>query len=133
MVDRAMAALQGGLARRQRLLHTAGNQPDLRAYTARRAGGPRLEPLPYLLIVVDEFSELLAAGPSSWTSSPPSAGSVAAWACISCSPPSASTKAACAASTATSVRICLRTFSAAESTAVLGVPDATALPPAPAA
>ncbi|HET9557579.1 MAG TPA: FtsK/SpoIIIE domain-containing protein, partial [Actinomycetota bacterium] len=44
MVDRAMAALQGELARRQRLLHLAGNQPDLRAYTARRAADPRLEP-----------------------------------------------------------------------------------------
>jgi S-DNA-T family DNA segregation ATPase FtsK/SpoIIIE len=35
MVDRALAALQGELARRQRLLHLAGNQADLRAYTAR--------------------------------------------------------------------------------------------------
>jgi DNA segregation ATPase FtsK/SpoIIIE, S-DNA-T family len=59
MVDRAMAALQGELARRQRLLHLAGNQPDLRAYTARRA----TDPLPYLLIVVDEFGELLAVRP----------------------------------------------------------------------
>ena len=46
MVDRAMAALRGELARRQRLLHHNGNQPDLRAYTARRALDPRLEPLP---------------------------------------------------------------------------------------
>jgi S-DNA-T family DNA segregation ATPase FtsK/SpoIIIE len=46
MVDRALAALQGELARRQRLLHLAGNQPDLRAYTARRATGLRLEPCP---------------------------------------------------------------------------------------
>jgi S-DNA-T family DNA segregation ATPase FtsK/SpoIIIE len=44
MVDRAMAALQGELARRQRLLHQAGNQPDLRAYAAGRAADPRLEP-----------------------------------------------------------------------------------------
>jgi DNA segregation ATPase FtsK/SpoIIIE, S-DNA-T family len=39
MVDRAMAALQGELARRQRLLHQAGNQPDLRAYAARPTRG----------------------------------------------------------------------------------------------
>jgi S-DNA-T family DNA segregation ATPase FtsK/SpoIIIE len=63
MVDRAMAALQGELARRQRLLHLAGNQPDLPAYTARRAADPRLEPLPHLLVVVDEFGELLAVRP----------------------------------------------------------------------
>jgi DNA segregation ATPase FtsK/SpoIIIE, S-DNA-T family len=63
MVDRAMAALKGELARRRRLLHLAGNQPDLRTYTARREADPRLEPLPHLLIVVDEFGELLAARP----------------------------------------------------------------------
>jgi S-DNA-T family DNA segregation ATPase FtsK/SpoIIIE len=63
MVDRAMAALQGEQARRQRLLRQAGNQPDLRGYTARRALDPSIEPLPDLLIVVDEFGELLTARP----------------------------------------------------------------------
>jgi S-DNA-T family DNA segregation ATPase FtsK/SpoIIIE len=63
MVDRAIAALHGELARRQRLLHQAGNQPDVRAYAARRTADPWLEPLPHLLIVVDEFGELLAARP----------------------------------------------------------------------
>ena len=63
MVGRAMDALQGELTRRQRLLHLAGNLPDLRAYTARRAADPRLDPLPSLLVVVDEFGELLAERP----------------------------------------------------------------------
>jgi DNA segregation ATPase FtsK/SpoIIIE, S-DNA-T family len=63
MVDRARAALQGEQERRQRLLREAGNQPDLRAYAARRAAGADLAPLPHLLVVVDEFGELLDARP----------------------------------------------------------------------
>jgi S-DNA-T family DNA segregation ATPase FtsK/SpoIIIE len=62
-VDRARAALQGEQERRQRLLREAGNQPDLRAYAARRAADPTLPALPHLLVVVDEFGELLDARP----------------------------------------------------------------------
>jgi len=63
MVDRARAALQGEQERRQRLLREAGNLPDLRAYAARRAADPALAALPHLLVVVDEFGELLDARP----------------------------------------------------------------------
>ncbi|HEU4397423.1 MAG TPA: FtsK/SpoIIIE domain-containing protein [Actinomycetota bacterium] len=63
MVDRARAALQGEQERRQRLLREAGNLPDLRAYAARRTADPALAPLPHLLVVVDEFGELLDARP----------------------------------------------------------------------
>jgi S-DNA-T family DNA segregation ATPase FtsK/SpoIIIE len=63
MVDRARAALQGEQERRQRLLREAGNLPDLRAYAARRSADPTLAVLPHLLVVVDEFGELLDARP----------------------------------------------------------------------
>jgi hypothetical protein len=63
MVDRARAALQGEQERRQRLLRAAGNLPDLRAYAARRTADPNLPALPHLLVVVDEFGELLDARP----------------------------------------------------------------------
>jgi DNA segregation ATPase FtsK/SpoIIIE, S-DNA-T family len=63
MVDRARAALQGEQERRQRLLREAGNLPDLRAYAAMRAGDGSLAALPHLLVVVDEFGELLDARP----------------------------------------------------------------------
>ena len=132
MVDRAMAALQGELSRRQRLLHGTGNQPDLRAYAARRALDPRLEPLPHLLIVVDEFGELLAARPEF----------LDLFAAIGRVGRSLGMHLLLASQRLDEgrlrgldshlrYRICLRTFSAAESTAVLGVPDAYHLPPAP--
>jgi S-DNA-T family DNA segregation ATPase FtsK/SpoIIIE len=132
MVDRAMAALQGELSRRQRLLHGNGNQPDLRAYAARRALDPRPEPLPHLLIVVDEFGELLAARPEF----------LDLFAAIGRVGRSLGMHLLLASQRLDEgrlrgldshlrYRICLRTFSAAESTAVLGVPDAYHLPPAP--
>ena len=134
MVDRAMAALQGELSRRQRLLHRNGNRPDLRAYTAGRALDPRLEPLPHLLIVVDEFGELLAARPEF----------LDLFAAIGRVGRSLGMHLLLASQRLDEgrlrgldshlrYRICLRTFSAAESTAVLGVPDAHHLPPAPGA
>jgi S-DNA-T family DNA segregation ATPase FtsK/SpoIIIE len=132
MVDRALAALRGELARRQRLLHRNGNQPDLRAYAARRVADPRLEPLPDLLIVVDEFGELLAARPDF----------LDLFGAIGRVGRSLGMHLLLASQRLDEgrlrgldshlrFRICLRTFSAAESTAVLGVPDAYHLPPAP--
>jgi S-DNA-T family DNA segregation ATPase FtsK/SpoIIIE len=134
MVDRAMAALKGELVRRRRLLHLAGNQPDLRTYTARREADPRLEPLPHLLIVVDEFGELLAARPE-FLDLFIAVGRVGR---------SLGMHLLLASQRLDEgrlhglvghlrYRICLRTFSAAESTAVLGTPDAYHLPPAPGA
>ena len=134
MVDRAMAALQGELARRQRLLHQAGNQPDLRAYAAGRAADPRLEPLPHLLLVVDEFGELLAARPEF----------LELFCAIGRVGRSVGMHLLLASQRLDEgrlrgldshlrYRICLRTFSAAESTAVLGGPDAFHLPPGPGA
>jgi DNA segregation ATPase FtsK/SpoIIIE, S-DNA-T family len=134
MVDRAMAALQGELARRQRLLHREGNQPDLRSYTARRALDPALEPLPHLLLVVDEFGELLTARPEF----------LDLFAAVGRVGRSLGMHLLLASQRLDEgrlrgldshlrFRICLRTFSAAESTAVLGVPDAYHLPAAPGA
>src|SRR5215211_7353000 len=134
MVDRAMAALRGELARRQRLLHHNGNQPDLRAYTARRALDPRLEPLPQLLIVVDEFGELLAARPEF----------LDLFAALGRVGRSLGMHLLLASQrldegrlrgleTHLSYRICLKTFSASESRAVLGVADAHHLPTTPGA
>ncbi|GAA4217833.1 type VII secretion protein EccCa [Actinocatenispora rupis] len=63
LVDRMADALSGELVRRQELLRAAGNYVSQRDYErARRAGEP-LEPLPALLVICDEFSELLSAKP----------------------------------------------------------------------
>jgi DNA segregation ATPase FtsK/SpoIIIE, S-DNA-T family len=61
MVDRARAALHGEQERRQRLLRDAGDLAGIADYQRLRRRDPRLEPLPRLLVVVDEFGELLAA------------------------------------------------------------------------
>jgi DNA segregation ATPase FtsK/SpoIIIE, S-DNA-T family len=63
MVDRMRLALAGELARRQEALRLAGNLGSIAEYQAARADGARLPPLPYLVVVVDEFGELLAAKP----------------------------------------------------------------------
>ena len=132
MVDRALAALQGVLARRQRLLHLAGNQPDLRAYTARRAADPRLEPLPSLLIVVDEFGELLAVRPE-FLDLFGAIGRVGRSLGMHLLLASQRLDEGRLRGLESHLRyrICLRTFSAPDSTAVLGVPDAYHLPAAP--
>src|SRR5205085_12214911 len=63
LVDRMLGALQGELVRRQELLRSAGNYDSQRDYERARAAGVPLAPLPSLLLVVDEFSELLTARP----------------------------------------------------------------------
>lgn len=63
LVDRMQLALSGELARRQEALRLAGNLGSIADYQAARARGELLGPLPYLVVVVDEFGELLAAKP----------------------------------------------------------------------
>jgi S-DNA-T family DNA segregation ATPase FtsK/SpoIIIE len=134
MVDRAMAALQGELVRRQRLLHRNGNLPDLQSYTARRAQDPELEPLPHLLIVVDEFGELLAAHPEFldlFTAIGRVGRSLGMHLLLASQRLDEGRLRGL--DSHLRFRICLRTFSAAESTSVLGIPDAYHLPAAPGA
>jgi DNA segregation ATPase FtsK/SpoIIIE, S-DNA-T family len=63
LVDRMQLALTGELARRQEQLRLAGNLGSIADYQAARARGANLDPLPYLVVVVDEFGELLVAKP----------------------------------------------------------------------
>ncbi len=63
MVERLRLAVQGELTRRQRLLKGAGSVADIRDYRRLQATDARLEPLPYLLLVVDELAELLSHFP----------------------------------------------------------------------
>ncbi len=61
LVERAHASLNGEVVRRQRVLKDAGNLANIGDYNALRATRPDLEPLPHLLIVIDEFGELITA------------------------------------------------------------------------
>ncbi|MBB4688387.1 type VII secretion protein EccCa [Amycolatopsis jiangsuensis] len=63
LVDRMTEAINGELIRRQELLRAAGNFSSLRDYEKARNAGAPLPEVPTLLVVCDEFSELLSARP----------------------------------------------------------------------
>ncbi|NMH95239.1 type VII secretion protein EccCa, partial [Pseudonocardia bannensis] len=132
LVDRMADALAGEITRRQELLRAAGNLAGVADYAAARRARPDLPPLPALLVVVDEFSELLAQRPEL----------IDLLVTIGRLGRSLGLHLLLASQrldegrlrgleSHLSYRIALRTFSAAESRAVLGVPDAHQLPPAP--
>ncbi|MGP3925595.1 type VII secretion protein EccCa [Streptomyces sp. 8N616] len=131
LVDRMQDALQGELVRRQEVLRQSG-YASLRDYEQARAKGVALDPLPTLFVVVDEFSELLAAKPEFMD----------LFVMIGRLGRSLGVHLLLATQrldsgrihhleSHLSYRIALRTFSASESSSVLGVPDAHTLPPTP--
>jgi DNA segregation ATPase FtsK/SpoIIIE, S-DNA-T family len=63
LVERVHASLAGEVQRRQQVLKDAGNLAHVDDYAAARQLRPELEPLPHLLVVIDEFGELLTAKP----------------------------------------------------------------------
>jgi S-DNA-T family DNA segregation ATPase FtsK/SpoIIIE len=132
LVDRMTDAINGELVRRQELLRRAGNYASLRDYEQARAGGAALAPLPSLLIICDEFSELLTAKPDF----------IDLFVQIGRLGRSLGVHLLLASQrleegrlrgldTHLSYRIGLRTFSPLESRTVLGVPDAYELPRSP--
>ncbi|MEO3820629.1 type VII secretion protein EccCb [Plantactinospora sp. B24E8] len=62
LVDRLQHALQGELRRRQDLLRDAGQWASISEYNAVRYSDQ--SPLPHLVVVIDEFTELVTAEPS---------------------------------------------------------------------
>lgn len=132
LVDRMQDALSGEMVRRQELLREAGNFASVRDYEKARSAGEPLDPLPSLFIVVDEFSEMLSAKPEF----------IDLFVAIGRLGRSLGLHLLLASQrleegrlrgleSHLSYRIGLRTFSAGESRAVLGVPDAYELPPVP--
>ncbi|MEV1329807.1 type VII secretion protein EccCa [Micromonospora costi] len=132
LVDRMRDALAGEMNRRQEVLRAAGNYISRFEYEKARAAGEPLDPMPSLLIICDEFSELLAAKPDF----------IDLFVMIGRLGRSLGVHLLLASQrleegklrgldTHLSYRIGLRTFSAVESRIVLGVPDAYELPNAP--
>ncbi|GAA1879865.1 type VII secretion protein EccCa [Asanoa iriomotensis] len=132
LVDRMVDAINGELVRRQELLRRAGNYVSRHDYERARSAGAPLAPLPSLLVVCDEFSELLSAKPDF----------IDLFVQIGRLGRSLGVHLLLASQrleegrlrgldTHLSYRIGLRTFSPFESRAVLGVPDAYELPRAP--
>lgn len=133
MVDRFQDALQGEVTRRQEVLRASGNFVNVLEYEkARRGGRTDLEPLPALLIVADEFSELLAAKPE-FIESFINIGRVGRSLQVHMLLASQRLEEGKlrGLDTFLSYRVGLRTFSAAESRSILGVPDAYTLPQQP--
>src|SRR6478672_4409708 len=134
LVDRMQDALSGEMVRRQELLREAGNYASVRDYEKARMAGEDLAPLPSLFIVVDEFSEMLSAKPEF----------IDLFVAIGRLGRSLGLHLLLASQrleegrlrgleSHLSYRIGLRTFSAAESRAVLGSADAFDLPNTPGA
>jgi len=132
LVDRMTDAINGELIRRQELLRAAGNFASLRDYEKARAAGAPLPEVPTLLVICDEFSELLSAKPDF----------IDLFVQIGRLGRSLGVHLLLASQrldegrlrgleSHLSYRIGLRTFSELESRAVLGVSDAFALPRAP--
>ncbi|MER5744874.1 type VII secretion protein EccCa [Streptomyces sp. NPDC002225] len=129
LVDRMGDSISGELNRRQEMLRDAGNHANVHDYEKARAAGAPLEPIPSLVLVIDEFSELLTAKPDF----------IEMFVQIGRIGRSLGVHLLLASQrleegrlrgleTCLSYRIGLRTFSAGESRAALGVPDAYHLP-----
>jgi len=132
LVDRMRDSVTGELNRRQELLRAAGNFAGVHEYERARAAGAPLEPLPSLLLVIDEFSELLSARPD-FIDMFIRIGRIGRSLGVHLLLASQRLEEGRLRGLETylSYRIGLRTFSAAESRAALGVPDAYQLPPVP--
>ncbi|MCZ7419468.1 type VII secretion protein EccCa [Verrucosispora sp. WMMA2121] len=132
LVDRMVDAINGELVRRQELLRRAGNFASLRDYERARATGNPLPPLPSLLLICDEFSELLSAKPD-FIDLFLQIGRVGRSLGVHLLLASQRLEEGRlrGLDTHLSYRIGLRTFSSLESRTVLGVPDAHELPPTP--
>ncbi|WP_335987091.1 type VII secretion protein EccCa [Glycomyces sp. MUSA5-2] len=132
LVDRFAEALYGEMTRRQQILKDAGNLPNVHAYARLRESNPELEPLPHLLVIIDEFSELLTAKPD-FSDLFVAVGRIGRSIGVHLLLATQRLEAAHLRGLEShlSYRIGLRTFSEAESREAIGVPDAYRLPPEP--
>ena len=132
LVDRMGDAIRGELQRRQELLRSAGNYANIHDYEKARAAGAPLEPLASLVLVIDEFSELLTAKPD-FIDMFIQIGRIGRSLGVHLLLASQRLEEGKlrGLDTYLSYRVGLRTFSAAESRTAIGVPDAYHLPSVP--
>lgn len=132
LISRMYASLQGEQQRRQNLLSQAGNSPNITEYRKKWRQNPGMEPMPYLLIIVDEFAQLIANYEDFlglFTKFGQVGRSLGMHMMLA-------TQRVDEGRIRTleghlRYRIALRTFKADESSAVIGTPDAYYLPPSP--
>ncbi|WP_069814853.1 type VII secretion protein EccCa [Streptomyces sp. TP-A0874] len=132
LVDRMGDSIRGELQRRQELLRSSGNFANVHDYEKARLAGTPLEPLASLVLVIDEFSELLTAKPD-FIDMFIQIGRIGRSLGVHLLLASQRLEEGRlrGLDTYLSYRIGLRTFSAAESRTALGVPDAYHLPSVP--
>ncbi len=132
LVDRMQDAIGGELDRRMEVLRASGNFKNREDYEKARQAGAELDPMPSLFIVVDEFSELLTARPEflELFLQIGRVGRSIAVHMLLASQRLEEGKLR-GLDTFLSYRLALRTFSAAESRTIIGVPDAYELPQGP--
>ncbi|WP_217161906.1 type VII secretion protein EccCb [Streptomyces sp. AC512_CC834] len=134
LASRMAQALSGELDRRFEKLRGSGNYANIRDYERARSTGAALAPLPTLLLVIDEFAELPDLAPAlldTLVQVGRVGRSLGVHLLLSTQRMAAGRLKGL--DTHLSYRIALRTSSAEESRAVLGVPDAYQLPAVPGA
>ncbi|EMY32296.1 type VII secretion protein EccCa [Arthrobacter crystallopoietes BAB-32] len=136
LIERVYASLNGEILRRQELLKAAGNIANITDYQLHRqerlARGEQMEPLPHLVVIIDEFGELLTARPDFielFLSIGRIGRSIGVHLLLSSQRIEGGKLRGL--DTYLSYRIGLRTLSEAESRTVLDTPDAFHLPPVP--
>ena len=132
LVERARASLAGEVTRRQKQLRDAGSSPDIAHYRRLRAEHPEMAPMPHLFVIIDEFGELLTASPDLvdlLLTIGRIGRSIGVHLLLSSQRIEAGKLRGL--DTYLSYRICLRTFTEAESSTVIGVGDAFHLPAVP--
>lgn len=136
LIERVYASLSGEIQRRQEVLKAAGNLANITDYQLhrqeRQARGEDIPPLPHLVVIIDEFGELLTARPDFidlFLSIGRIGRSIGVHLLLSSQRIEAGKLRGL--DTYLSYRIGLRTLSEAESRTVLDTPDAFHLPPVP--
>ncbi|MEH0110223.1 type VII secretion protein EccCa [Tersicoccus sp. MR15.9] len=136
MIERVYASLAGEIQRRQEVLKAAGNIANITDYQLLRRErldrGEHLPPLPHLVVIIDEFGELLTARPDFielFLSIGRIGRSIGVHLLLSSQRIEGGKLRGL--DTYLSYRIGLRTLSEAESRTVLETPDAFHLPPVP--
>lgn len=132
LIDRVYSSLLGEQQYRQKLLREAGNLDNIRQYQTKQQMNSTMAPMPYLLIIVDEFSKLIASK-QEFLELFVGIGQIgrSLGMHLLFATQRLEEGRLKGLDTYLSYRICLRTFSASESMAVLEKPDAFHLPLTP--
>lgn len=132
LTERARSSIAGEVVRRQEMLRDAENSPSISHYRELREQRPDWPPMPHLLVVIDEFGELLTAEPD-FVDLLLTIGRIGRSIGVHLLLSSQRIEAGKlrGLDTYLSYRLGLRTFSESESSVVLDTPDAFHLPAIP--